>query len=105
MIADDVDRIRDPHDEILDLLADDSLAVRVVLSAALSALTDQAGGLIGLAKRSRTGVILWPRLKYDGMLFGGGNLAEAMLGKAPRLRGVLGYQGRTTLIQIGDLES
>jgi S-DNA-T family DNA segregation ATPase FtsK/SpoIIIE len=101
LVVDDADRMVHPSEPLLALMANPGPAVGVLIAAGIEPLVDQAIGLLGLAKRSRAGVLLWPRTKFDGGVFGT-QLPEALVGRAGPGRGVLGYEGQLEMVQVAD---
>lgn len=97
VLIDDADALSEDHRGMPSLLADDHIAV--VAAGSLEIFSDSVKGWMGAVKRSKTGLVLSPRNKYDGAFFGG-TFPEPMVFQGPPGRAVAGVRGQLSMVQL-----
>ena len=97
-LIDDAELLDPDHPAHL-ALVNRTASVAVVAAASTEELSNGNRGWLAALKRPRTGVLLSPRTKYDGALFGG-TLPDHMVFQGPPGRGVVGIAGRTDIVQL-----
>jgi S-DNA-T family DNA segregation ATPase FtsK/SpoIIIE len=97
VVIDDAEHIDWQGGDRLKLL--DGHAAPVIAAVAADALTGATAPWVAALKRNRTGVLLSPRSKFDGAVFGG-TLSDQMIFDGPPGRGIAGIGGRVDIVQM-----
>jgi S-DNA-T family DNA segregation ATPase FtsK/SpoIIIE len=99
LLVDDADRLTsDDHEALLRLISSGGPAVVAAVNADL--LTGASPPWCAALKRGRTGLLLSPKSRYDGAVFGASSLPESMIFDGPPGRAVAGIGGRLDVVQV-----